>query len=71
MKADQFFVGRPFKFGVDQKKTKFFAHGTLACIVNVTKSQLVTAATSKNCQLTITKDRNENSKYIRNTCVSF
>ena len=70
MKADRPFVGRPFKFGVDQQKTKFFAHSALASIANVTYSQRVTAATSKNCQLTIIKDRNENSKYIRNTCIS-
>lgn len=38
MKADWFFVGRPFKFGVDQQKIKFFAHSALARIVTVTKT---------------------------------
>jgi hypothetical protein len=70
MKADRFFVGRPFKFGVDQRNTNFLAPSALACIFKATKSQLVKAATSKNCQLAIKKDRNENSKYIRNTCIS-
>lgn len=70
MKADRFFVERPFKFGVDQRNTNFIAPRALACIVNTTKSQRITAATSKNCQLAIIKDRKENSKYIRNTCIS-
>ena len=64
MKADRFFVGRPFKFGVDQRNTNFLAPSALACIVNAAKSQRVTAATTKNSQLAIIKDRNENLKYI-------
>jgi hypothetical protein len=47
MKADRFFVGRPFKFGVDQQKYKFFARSALAFIVNVITSQRITDATSK------------------------
>ena len=37
MKAGWFFVGRPFKFGVDQQNTKFFAPSAVACIVKVIK----------------------------------
>jgi hypothetical protein len=69
VKADRFFVGRPFKFGVDQQNTKFFAPSAIACIVSVTKNRRITAATSKNCQLEIIKDRKKNLKYTHNTFI--
>ena len=66
MQSERFFVGRPFKFGVDQQKYKLFIRSDLVFIFNVKTSQRETAATSKRGQFAIIKARNENSKYIPN-----